>query len=322
MEYKILGKTNLKVSAIGFGSWAIGGEKWGPQKDSDSIAALNKAIDLGVNFIDTALAYGNGHSEEIIGKVVKARKLRDKIFIATKIPVASWPPSPITSSKEAFPKSKIITSIEQSLRNLNTDYIDIIQLHAWRERWTHDPEWFETLTEFKTKGKVRFLGVSVLDNAEDEALDLIEIRKIDTIQVVYNFLSQTPAINLFPKALKNNIGIIARVPLAYGALTGKFTKDTSFHPNDFRTNKYTKATLPKIIEQVEEFKEITGKNKKEDLVATALHFVLSHKAVSTTIPGIRNTKQAEENCRIFSKDKLLSDKTLKKLQKITLQKSH
>ena len=298
MEYNILGKTNLKVSAIGFGAWAIGGNMWGPQNDNDSIAALNKAIDLGVNFIDTALAYGHGHSEQIIGKVLKARK--EKIYIATKIPPLSWPPPPDSHAKDAFPKEKIIESVETSLRNLGVDCIDLIQLHSWRENWTNDTEWYETLCEFKNQGKIKHIGVSVHDHMEDEALGLIETGRIDTIQVVYNVLAQTPKKNLFPKAQKYNIGIIARVPLAYGALTGKFTEETTFPENDFRKNKYTGTNLKEVLEKVEDFKKTVKSNDKKTLLTHALRFVLSHPAVSVTIPGMRNIQQAEENCNIFN----------------------
>ena len=298
MEYRTLGKTNLKISAIGFGAWAIGGNMWGPQNDADSIAAINKAIDLGVNFIDTALAYGNGHSEKIIGNVLKTRK--ERIYIATKIPPLMWPPAPDSHAKDAFPKEKIISSVEQSLKNLDIECIDLIQLHSWRKNWTNDIDWYETLQELKKQGKINFIGISVHDNMEDEALDLIETGRVDTIQVVYNVLAQTPRKNLFPKAIKHNIGIIARVPLAYGALTGKFNENTSFPENDFRANKYSENALKETLEKIERYKKIVGSNEKEKLVSTALHFALSHDAVSTTIPGMRNEKQALENCSVFN----------------------
>ncbi len=297
MEYKTLGKTNLKVSAIGFGAWAIGGNMWGPQDDNDSNRALNKAIDLGVNFIDTAAAYGNGHSEKIIGNVIKKRK--EQIYIATKIPPVTWPPAPDTHAKDAFPKENIINYVDQSLKNLQIDYIDLIQLHSWRENWTNDTDWYETLSDLKKQGKIKFIGVSVHDNMEDEALGLIETGRVDVIQVVYNVLSQTPQKNLFPKALKYNVGIIARVPLAYGALTGKFTKDTMFPKNDFRSGKYTGEGLNQVLEKVEKFKSVVKTSEKAKLISAALRFALAHNAVSTTIPGIRNEKQAEENCSIF-----------------------
>ena len=318
MEYNILGKTGLKVSKIGFGAWAIGGNMWGHQDDNDSIKALNKALDLGVNFIDTALAYGNGHSEQIIGKLLKGRK--GEICIATKIPPLSWPPPSNTHANDAFPKETIINSIETSLKNLSIECIDLIQLHSWRENWTNDTDWHETLIEFKKAGKIRFIGVSVHDNMEDEALRLIETGRIDTIQVVYNALSQSPAKNLFPKALKYNIGIIARVPLAYGALTGKFTEKTTFENTDFRVRKYTGEGLKEILKNAEWFKKAVDTENKETLISAALNFALDHKAVSLTIPGIRNEKQAEENCSVFDKDKLPSRKVMEELYKLTAQK--
>lgn len=312
MEYRILGRTNLKVSAIGFGAWAIGGNMWGPQDDNDSVDALNKAIDLGINFIDTAAAYGGGHSEKIIGKVLKQRK--EKVYIATKIPPTKWIPNATSRAKDAFPKNHIIKYVDQSLKNLQIDCIDLIQLHSWRENWTNDTDWYETLIELKKKGKIKFIGVSVHDNMEDEALGLIETGRIDTIQVVYNVLAQTPQRNLFPKALKHNIGIIARVPLAYGALTGKFTSNTTFPNNDFRSGKYVGEGLKSILESVELFKDAVGTSDKEKLVATALHFALDHKAVSLAIPGIRSARQAEENCSIFDNGKITSKDLIEQLQ--------
>ncbi len=318
MEYRILGKTNLKISAIGFGAWAIGGNMWGPQNDSDSIAAINKSIDLGVNFIDTAAAYGNGHSEQIIGKVLKTRK--EKVYIATKIPPLMWPPSPITHAKDAFPKDSIIKYVDQSLKNLGVNCIDLIQLHSWRENWTNDTDWYETLMDLKKLGKIKFIGVSVHDNLEDEALGLIETGRIDTIQVVYNALSQTPKINLFPKALKYNIGIIARVPLAYGALSGKFNPTTTFPANDFRGNKYTGQGLTDVLNKVELLKKTIGTSEEKLLISAALHFALAHKAVSVTIPGIRNISQAEENCSIFDKDKTITPEIINLLNNLMVQK--
>lgn len=303
MEYRVLGRTNLKVSAVGFGAWAIGGNMWGPQDDKDSIAALHKAIDLGVNFIDTAAVYGNGHSEQIIGKVLKQRK--EKIYIATKIPPTKWVPEATSHSKDIFPEDKIIKFIDQSLKNLQVECIDLIQLHSWRKNWTEDTKWYETLVKLRDKGKIKFIGISVHDDMEDEALDLIETGRVDTIQVVYNVLAQTPQKNLFPKALKYNIGIIARVPLAYGALTGKFTANTTFPRDDFRSGKYVGEGLKNTLEKVELFKKTVGTDDQKTLISHAINFVLSHKAVSTTIPGIRNAKQAEENCSV----KLIVQKT-------------
>lgn len=315
MLYRTLGKTNLKVSAIGFGAWAIGGDMWGPQDDKDSIAAINKAIDLGVNFIDTALAYGKGHSEKVIGGVLKERRLkRENIIIATKIPPLMWIPGPDSHSDDAFPEEKIISSVEQSLRNLNIDYIDLIQLHSWRKNWTNDTKWHETLIKLKKAGKVRYIGISVHDNLEDEALDLIEKDRVDSIQVVYNVLSQTPRINLFPKALKYNIGIIARVPLAYGALTGKFDRNTTFSESDFRSRHYNENKFISVLKKVEDYKLLLNTSDKKVLVSAALHFALNHEAISTCIPGIRNTNQAIENCSIFEEGNLTSKKILEELQ--------
>ena len=232
-----------------------------------------------------------------------------------------WPPPPNSHSIDAFPKDKIINFVEQSLKNLHVECIDLIQLHSWRENWTNDTDWHETLIKLKKDGKINYIGVSVHDKMEDEALGLIETGRIDTIQVVYNVLSQTPQKHLFPKALKYNIGIIARVPLAYGALTGKFTPATTFPQNDFRSGKYTGHGLSDILEKVEKFKNILGANDKKTLINAALKFVLSHKAVSTMIPGIRSAVQAEENCSIFDNHIEISDKIIETLNEFIVQKN-
>lgn len=295
MQYRVLGRTNLKISEIGFGAWAIGGGMWGKTDDPNSLKALRHALDLGVNFIDTAYVYGNGHSEQLIAKVYRERK--GKFFVSTKVPPKNykWPPDPNTSIKEAFPSEWIRSHTEKSLRNLKTDCIDIQQLHVWSPNWVKENDWFETLSKLREEGKIRFIGVSINDHASDEALELVQSGMVDTIQVIYNIFDQLPEERLFPLAQEKKVGILARVPLDEGSLTGKFTLETQFADDDFRKGYFTPQRLKETVERVEKLKFLV-RDEIQSMAVGALKFCLSHPAVSTVIPGIRSIQQADINC--------------------------
>lgn len=294
MEYRKLGKTNLKVSVIGFGAWAIGGDLWGPQDDEESLKSLAKAIDLGCNFIDTAAVYGMGHSEEIVGKFLKQRK--EEIYLATKVPPKNfrWPAKKGTPIKEAFPADWIISETERSLRRLNRDYVDVQQIHVWTEEWIDCEEWMSALEKLKKDGKIRFYGISLNAFQPESGVELCKRDLVDTIQVVYNIFEQGPEDNLFPEALKHNIGIIARVPLDESSLTGKLTKEVKFSQDDFRARYFKGDRLSETVDRVEKLKPLSERYGIP-LVKLALRFSFTHPAVSTSIPGIRSVSQAETN---------------------------
>jgi len=228
MKHRQLGKTNFEVSEIGYGAWGIGGTMWIGASDKESLAALRRAIDLGMNFIDTALVYGDGHSEELVGQV--ARDAPRKIYIATKVPPKNrlWPAPAGVGIEEAFPRDYIIRSTEESLKNLGIEIVDLQQLHTWNPEWTDRDEWRRAFEDLKTQGKVRAFGISINNHKPDSALGIIETGLIDTVQVIYNIFDQSPERNLFPACLKHNIGVLARVPLDEGALAGRITEDTVF----------------------------------------------------------------------------------------------
>lgn len=316
MQYRILGRTNLKVSEIGFGAWAIGGGMWGKQDDAVSLKALRRALDLGVNFIDTAAVYGKGHSEQLIAKVYKERKGEGKIFVATKIPPKNWKWPAIcgTPIREAFPKNWVREQTEKSLRNLKMDCLELQQLHVWAPNWVNELEWLEELTKLRQEGKIRFIGVSLNDRQPEEGLELVKSGLVDTVQVIYNIFEQAPQDQLFPACQEKNVGVIVRVPLDEGSLTGKFTKETRFAEDDWRKDYFSGERLKETVERVEKLKlALNSFQGLPSLTNTALKFCLSHPAVSTVIPGIRNPQQAEQNCSA-SDGNLLKPKEIEKLK--------
>ena len=304
MQYRILGKTKISVSEIGFGAWAIGGSMWGGAKDEESLKALRMALDCGVNFIDTAASYGDGHSEQLIAKIRSSSV--GKITIATKIPPKNWqwPAKSNSRISEIFPRKWIRDQTENSLRNLKTDCIDLQQLHVWSASWAHETDWLEEFFRLKKEGKIRHFGISLNDHDPDSALEIVKAGVIDSVQVVYNIFDQSPEDQLFSAAGKNNVGIIVRVPLDEGSLTGKFTTETKFPQGDFRQWYFSPEILPQVISRVEKIKKTfeneapsnkIPSNETPSLAQSALQFCLSHPAVSTVIAGMRNARQVKEN---------------------------
>ena len=321
MKLRRLGKTGIKVSEIGFGSYALGGTKWGPQKDSDSLAAINKALDLGCVYFDTALTYGKGHSEKLIGQILKERNCADEIIVSTKVPQKScgtFPQRVSENIRDAFPKEWILECLEKSLKNLGRNYVDVLQLHAWNETWNGETEWMDTMQELKDNGKIRAFGISLMPRQPNQANKLVAAGKVDTIQVVYNILDQSPEEKLFPLAKKSGTGIIARVPLASGLLTGKWNAETKFPEGDFRQQRYNAEKLIGALQQVESIKRVIGNSMP--MHEAALKFCLANKTVSSVIVGSRNEKQADMNFSIANNKKKLARSQLAELKKLWVEK--
>jgi aryl-alcohol dehydrogenase-like predicted oxidoreductase len=296
MEYRQFGRLGWSVSEIGFGAWAIGGNMWGPQEDDESVAALHTALDRGVNFIDTAQGYGNGHSEEIIGRVLKHRS--EEIYVATKVPPQKgpWPPPQDADAKDLFPKEYIIGELEKSLRRLGRDYVDVYQFHTWASAFNLQDEWFEAMDILRGQGKIRAVGVSVPDTTPENVIGALVQRRVESVQVIYNIFEQFPEENLFPVAEALGVGIIVRVPFDEGALTGKFTYDTTFPDGDVRQHYFRGNNLTAVVDRVNEIEQYKNLRHPEMTMAEyALRFCLSHKAVHTVIPGMRNPQQARWN---------------------------
>ena len=277
----------------GLGGGGVGGGG-GEQRESDSIDALHRAIDLGVNFIDTAAGYGDGRSERIIGKVLKERK--EQVWVATKTPPAPgpWPPTPYCSDEERYPEAYLRENVEERLRNLGTDCLDLLQLHTWTRAWNRNPRPFEILQKLRAEGKVRHIGVSTPEQDQNAVIGLMRDGWLDTVQVIYNVFEQEPAAELLPAAAECNVGVIVRVVFDEGVLTGKYTKDSTFPPDDFRSGYFAGDRLERAVARTEKVRaELEG--TEYSLPQAAINFALAHRAVSTVIPGIRNVAQAEAN---------------------------
>ena len=313
MRYRRLGSTNLQVSEIGYGAWGIGGNQWLGGRDDESQRALQRAFELGLNFIDTALAYGDGHSEKLVGQAI--RTAANRIYIATKIPPKNrvWPASPSTPISEVFPYSYIIESTEQSLKNLGIEQIDLQQYHVWDDAWVGTDEWRRAIEDLTKAGKVRYFGVSISDHNPDSALEVVKTGMIDTVQVIYNIFDQTPEKNLFPLCQERQIGVLARVPLDEGGLTGTITEQTRFEPGEFRESYFRGDRKRQVVEHVEALKKDLGE-RNATLPQIALQFCLSHPAVSTVIPGMRRISTVESSCAVSDFGKL-DDETLAMLKR-------
>ena len=286
---------------------------WQGSKDDESIKALHKAIDLGLNFIDTALVYGNGHSENLIGDVIKQHS--ERLYITSKIPPKNgkWPAQSGTKLCDVFPCDHIIKCTETSLKNLGVDAIDVQQFHVWDDAWAADAEWQDAIAELKGQGKIRFFGISINDHQPDNALKVAATGLIDSFQVIYNIFDQTPEKNLFPLCLQNKIGIIIRVPLDEGGLTGKVAIDTSFPEGDFRNLYFGGDRKKQVVEHTEALNKLLGK-EAASLPELALRFCLHHPAVSTVIPGMRTVPNVKANCTI-SDGRILSKALIDELRK-------
>jgi aryl-alcohol dehydrogenase-like predicted oxidoreductase len=310
VQYRRLGKTDLQVSEIGFGGWGIGG--WGTRDDEGALRSLRRAFELGINFYDTALGYGDGHSENLIGKAFKRE--RDKVVIASKIPPKNfrWPVTPGDPIAETFPPDWIISCTERSLLNLGTDYLDVQQLHAWTDAYLEQPDWLETLQWLKRQGKVRAFGVSLNDWEPYDGAQLARAGLVDSIQVIYNLFEQRPAERLFPAALESQTGIIVRVPFEEGLLTGALRPGYRFGQGDWRADWLNDERLQQAAERVDRLKQFLGPGAPT-LARLALKFCLSHPAVTTAIPGMRRVVNVEANAAA-SDGRLLGQETLKRLK--------
>ena len=313
MRYRKLGRTNWDVSEIGYGAWGIGGTQWRGGSDYDALAALRQAIDLGLNFIDTALAYGDGHSEALVGQVV--REAGKKIYIASKIPPMNrlWPARRGIGIEQVFPSRYILESTERSLKNLGREQIDLQQLHVWNPEWADSEEWRRAVEDLKQSGKIRAFGVSINDHDPDSALGIVETGLVDAVQVIYNIFDQSAERSLFPLCLERKIGVLARVPLDEGGLAGTICADTEFEPGDFRAFYFYGDRKRQVEERVRALQRDLG-GVAANLPTIALRFCLSHPAVTTVIPGMRTLRHAAANCAVSEMGELDAE-TIRKLRK-------
>ncbi|VAX26957.1 Aldo/keto reductase [hydrothermal vent metagenome] len=302
MQYTQLGTRGPIVSTVGFGAWAIGGMNWGKTDDEVSLNALRKAVDEGVTLIDTADVYGFGHSEELISKLIKERG-KDNIIIATKAGNDFYNASEKDDSgygaiKQTYTKEYIIFAAEQSLKRLGVEALDILQLHSPNlDKLEKDEPW-EALEQLKKDGKILHAGFSIQSFKETEHAHLLDIHHdlIDSIQVRYNLLEREAEKVLFPKAQKYGIGVIVRIPLLFGFLTGKFTRETKFIEEDHRSMNLSKKKLENYFTQLEKIQPLLDEFPDQSMAQVSLRFCITPPACNTVIPGAKTDKQVIENC--------------------------
>jgi aryl-alcohol dehydrogenase-like predicted oxidoreductase len=292
MLYRRFGRTGWQVSEIGYGMWGMAG--WSGSDDGESLASLDRAVELGCTFFDTAWAYGDGHSERLLGRLVKAHPAR-RLYMATKIPPKNrrWPSRAEYALEEVFPPEYIIEYTEKSLENLGVETIDLMQFHVWEDGWASNEGWQRAVETLKQQGKVRAFGVSVNRWEPDNCLKTLETGLIDAVQVIYNIFDQAPEDRLFPAAQAQDIAIIARVPFDEGSLTGKLTKDTRWPEGDWRNSYFVPENLNATIDQVEALRPLVPAGM--EMADMALRFILENPTVSTVIPGMRKLRHVEAN---------------------------
>ena len=322
VNYRRLGSTKLKVAEIGMGTWQLADDPncWVGADLDESLRSLEKYTQLGGNFIDSAWIYGysnsdNRHSShELIGKFLKQSQKRGQLILASKVPPKNmqWPAKSGVKIQDVFPDAWIRKCVDETLKDLGTDYIDLMQFHVWQDSFVEDDGWKKTIQDLTAAGKVRFWGISVNDYQPDNCLKTLDTGLISTIQFIFNIFHQEPLEKLLPYAKKNGIGLIARVPLDEGGLTGKFTLDTRFSPGDFRAHFFQPDRLPELVRRTYALK-LLQRDEAKTLVELALRYILSFPEISTTIPGMRKVAYVESNTSV-SDGKKLSKKLLRELQ--------
>ena len=301
MHLRPFGRLNWPVSEIGYGLWGMGG--WSGSNDTESTAALERSIELGCTFFDTALAYGNGKSEQLLAPVL-ARHREKKLFVATKIPPKNlkWPGLPSTPVEDAFPPDHIRQSTETSLRNLGLTSVDLQQFHVWSDAWAGDDKWKRAIDDLKSEGLIRGFGISVNRWQPDNVLKALASGVVDSVQVVYNVFDQNPEDELFPRCRELGVAIIARVPFDEGSLTGTMTRDMRWPDGDWRNIYFTREKLAETLDRVD---RIQGDLPfGTSLPQTALKFILASPDVSTVIPGMRRVRHVETNLAVSDAPRL------------------
>lgn len=292
MEYRRFGRTDWKVSEIGYGMWGLAG--WTGSEQEEVNRALDRSIDLGCNFFDTAWGYGAGLSERILGQLMK-RHASKNIYFATKIPPMNfkWPSKSHYKLEQCFPANHIIEYTEKSLLNLGVDCIDLQQFHVWEDSWHDHDDWKRAVEKLIQEGKVKHFGISVNRWEPDNVLRTLETGLISAVQVIYNIFDQAPEDNLFPMCRHHDIGVIARVPFDEGTLTGTLTKETVFPKDDWRSTYFVPENLHASVDHAERLRPLipTGMTMAE----MALRFILCNDDVHTIIPGMRKIRNVEAN---------------------------
>ena len=281
-----------QVSEIGYGMWGMA--SWSGSDDAESMRSLQRAVDLGCNFFDTAFAYGNGRSEALLGRLVRENS-GQKLYTATKVPPKNlqWPAQAEFTLEECYPPEHIEEYVNKSLENAGLEKFDLIQLHTWNDDWTDEPGWSEKLDDIKARGLVDACGISINRWEPWNGIRAVKSGKIDAVQVIYNIFDQNPEDELFPECRKSDVAVIARVPFDEGTLTGNLTLATTFPEDDWRHTYFSPENLSQSVERAEALKPLVSNGSS--LPDMALRFILSESTVSTIIPGMRKTANVEAN---------------------------
>jgi aryl-alcohol dehydrogenase-like predicted oxidoreductase len=295
MNYRRFGRTSWMVSDVGYGMWGMGG--WSGSDDAESADSLKYSVELGCNFFDTAWGYGRGHSEGLLGALVRANPGR-KLYTATKIPPRNsiWPSRREFSLDDCFPPDHIFEYVHKSLENLGLDSVDLIQFHVWEDGWLEDDRLGRALDDLRREGLVKATGISINRWEPWNGVRAVRSGLFDAVQVIYNIFDQAPEDQLFPLCQELNIGVIARVPFDEGTLTGKLTKDVSWPEGDWRNTYFVPENLNASVDRAEALRPLIPPSMT--MPQMALRFILSNPAVSTIIPGMRKLKHVEDNIAV------------------------
>ena len=304
MNTRLFPRLSQRWSEIGYGMWGLAG--WTGNDDKQTFESLSLAVENGVNFFDTAWAYGNGKSEEMLGKLLKEFSQK-RLYTGSKIPPKNlkWPASKIASIKEVFPKQHILEYAGRTLDNLKIATIDLLQFHVWTDEWAQMDEWKEAIEDLKSQKMVKSFGISVNRWEPTNVLKTLDSKLIACVQVVYNIFDQNPEDELFPYCLANQIGIIARVPFDEGSLTGTLNSQTRFPVEDWRHQYFNSDNLAKTLPRIEEIK----KDLPDEMAMAemALRFILQHEAVTTVIPGMRQARNVLTNVKAGDGNRLSNE---------------
>ncbi len=305
MEYRRFGRTTWKVSEIGYGMWGMGG--WSGSDDEESLKSLQRAVDLGCNFFDTAWVYGEGRSERLLGQTIRANKDK-KLYTATKIPPKNlqWPSRRGSALDDCFPPDHIDKYVHSSLENAGLDSFDLVQFHVWEDSWAEDDRWAKKMDQLRHEGLVKAVGISINRWEPWNGVRTVKSGLIDSVQVIYNIFDQNPEDDLFPACVEMDTAVIARVPFDEGSLTGTLTKSSQWPEGDWRNIYFAPENLMPSVERADALKPIAERNGIS-LPEMALRFILGHPVVSTIIPGMRKAAHVQSNIATSDVGRLSDD---------------
>lgn len=292
MKYRKFGRKGWIVSEIGYGMWGMGA--WPDSDDEESFQSLQRALDLGCNFFDTAWAYGDGKSEKLLGRLIKVNPDK-KVYTATKIPPKNfkWPSLREYSLDDCFSPDHMEEYMHKSLENIGVECIDLIQFHTWEDSWLEDDRWIHKINDFRRQGLIKAVGISINRWEPWNGIKTVRSGLIDSVQVIYNIFDQNPEDELFPACEEKDVAVIARVPFDEGTLTGSLTKESRWPEGDWRNTYFVPENLIPSVERAEELKKIVP--ERMTMAEMALRFILANKTVSTIIPGMRKLRHVESN---------------------------